>query len=103
MPVREKQHAADGPRPDAGVDRTGSTAAGTSKARGATHRRGPASTGATKEKTFRVSIDPKKAAAIGGGVLVLGAAAFFLLGKSPAEVVRDFAGETRCPLTDEEP
>jgi hypothetical protein len=50
-----------------------------------------------------VSIDPKKAAAIGGGVLALGAAAFFLLVKSPAEVVRDIAGETRCPLTDEEP
>lgn len=50
-----------------------------------------------------MSIDPKKAAAIGGGVLVLGAAAFFIMGKSPAEVVRDIAGETRCPLTDEEP
>ena len=50
-----------------------------------------------------MSIDPKKAAAIGGGVLVLGAAAFFIMGKSPAEVIRDIGGETTCPLTDEEP
>lgn len=50
-----------------------------------------------------MSIDPKKAAAIGGGVLVLGAAAYFLLVKSPAEVVRDITGDTRCPLTDRRP
>ena len=50
-----------------------------------------------------MSIDPKKAAAIGGGVLVLGAAAFFLLVKSPAEVVRNLTEDPRCPLTDKEP
>jgi hypothetical protein len=50
-----------------------------------------------------VSIDPKKAWAIGGGVLAVGAVAFFLLVKSPAEVVRDITQDPRCPLTDEKP
>jgi hypothetical protein len=50
-----------------------------------------------------VSIDPKKAIAIGGGALAVGALAFFLLIKSPAEIVRDITEDPRCPLTDREP
>lgn len=50
-----------------------------------------------------MSINPKKAAAIGGGVLAVGALAFFLLIKSPAEIVRDITEDPRCPLTDRAP
>jgi hypothetical protein len=50
-----------------------------------------------------VSIDPKRAAAIGGGVLAVAAAVFFVFVKSPAEVVRGITAPPRCPLTNEEP
>lgn len=63
-----------------------------------------ADTGAADQgDAFRVSIDPKKAAAIGGGVLALAAAAFFVFVKSPAEVVREITEPPRCPLTNVEP